>query len=81
MGQTTINIKNVGRPAPRWFRKTKKAISILTDTAIVMLLAMGHKDNSVLMLWCRVGIGGLLTAFEEILANGEEYTKTENQQP
>lgn len=66
-------VENVNKPAPRWFRKTKKAITLLSDTACVMLLSMGHAENSFIMLWCRVGISGVLQSLEAILANGEEY--------
>lgn len=74
MAQITISPNNVNKPAPRWFRKLKRATTILSDTAVVMLLSMGYGDNSLVILWCRVGLSGILTAFEAILANGEDYT-------
>lgn len=75
MSQTTLKLANSSKPAPRWFRKTKKALTILADTAVIILLAMGFKENSLLMLMCRVGLSGLLTALETLLANGEDYTE------
>lgn len=74
MAQVTISPNNVNKPAPRWFRKLKRATTILSDTAVVMLLSMGYTDNSLIILWCRVGLSGILTALEAILANGEDYT-------
>lgn len=67
--------ENAHKPAPRWFRKLKRALTILSDTAVVMLLSMGQAENSLPILYCRVGLSGLLTALEVILANGEEYTE------
>jgi hypothetical protein len=72
MPQSTI-LENMHKPAPRWFRKLKRATTVLCDTAVVMLLATGHQENSLIMLWCRVGVSGLLTALETFLANGEDY--------
>lgn len=70
-------IENAKKPAPRWFRKLKRAVTMLSDTAVVMLLATGHSENSLVILWCRVGISGLLNTLEVVLANGEEYAKTD----
>lgn len=83
MPQTTISPDNVHKPAPRWFRKLKRAVTVLSDTAVIMLLATGHEQNSIIMLWCRVGISGVLTALETLLANGEDYVFTipENKEP
>jgi hypothetical protein len=44
-----------------------------------MMLSMGLQENSLIMLWCRVGLSGLLTAFEALLANGEDYTTNQTQ--
>jgi len=74
---TTLSTENSNKPAPKWFRKLKKALTLLSDTAIVMLLAMGFAENSLLMLCLRVGLSGVLQSLEVLLANGEEYTKTE----
>lgn len=73
MAQTTFSADNTGKPAPKWFRKLKKALTILSDTAVVMLLSMGHAENSFIMLWCRVGLSGILESCEAMLANGEVY--------
>jgi hypothetical protein len=77
MANTTIDLNNSNKPAPRWFRKLKKALTLLSDTAIVMLLAQGYTENSLTMLWLRVGLSGILQTLEIVLANGEEYSKTE----
>lgn len=77
MAETSVSIKNLNKPAPKWFRKLKRAVSLLSDTAVVMLLSMGQAENSLVILWCRVGISGIMNALEIILANGEEYTQTE----
>jgi SOS-response transcriptional repressor LexA len=78
MGQTTISTKNRTRPAPKWFRKTKKAIYILTVAANSMVASWGLTDQLLvtrIQLWCTVGIVAIMEALEAILANGEEYTQ------
>lgn len=66
---TTISRRNLYKSAPVWFRKTKKALTILQDTAVVMLLALGQAEHSLLMLMIRVGLSGGLTALEAVLAD------------
>ena len=73
---TTISTSNVSRPAPRWFRKTKKAVYILTVAANSMIASWGLPDQLLvtrLQLWCTVGIVAIMEALEAILANGEDY--------
>ncbi len=76
MAEISVAVSNANKPAPRWFRKLKRALTMLSDSAIVMLLAMGYTDNSIVMLWLRVGLSGILNTLEVVLANGEEYSKT-----
>ena len=67
-----MNIQErVAQPAPKWFRKTKRAATLLSDTAIVMLLAMGYSDSSFLMLCLRVGVSGVLQTVEAILVEND----------
>ena len=76
---TTLNVNNSKKPAPKWFRKTKKAVGILTLAANVMIQSWGLPDPLLvakIQLWCTIGIGALLEALEVFLANGEEYTTT-----
>lgn len=65
----TISRKNINKPAPVWFRKLKKAITVLSDTAAVMLLAMGYADNSLAMLIVRIAISGVLNSMEVFLSD------------
>lgn len=58
----------INNPAPRWFRKTKQALTLLADTACVILLAMGHSEDSLIMLILRVGLSGVLQSLEIVLS-------------
>jgi hypothetical protein len=64
-------IERAASPAPKWFRKLKKALTLLADTAVVILLAMGYAENSLLMLCLRVGLSGALQSLEAILVEPE----------
>jgi hypothetical protein len=55
------------RKKPTWFSKIKNAVSILSDTAVVMLLALGYSDNSLEILIFRVGISGVMNAINVFL--------------
>ncbi len=60
-------VERVNKPAPKWFRKLKRAATLLSDTAVVMLLALGYADDSLIMLILRVGISGVLQTLEAVL--------------
>lgn len=85
MAKTTWSANNLNRPAPKWFRKAKKATLIIIVAANAMIGSWGLTDALLvarLQLWCTLGIGAILEALEAVLANGEEYkpvdeTKTE----
>jgi hypothetical protein len=71
---TTFKLSNGGKTAPRWFRKAKGAIEILTVAANVMIASWGFSDpllTTRLQLWCTVGIFSILKAAEFVLADEE----------
>lgn len=72
MAKTTISRKNVKCPAPLWFIRLKKAVSRLSNTAVIILLASGYGEESLMILWIRVGISGVLDAIEMLLSDTEE---------
>lgn len=81
MSNVTLSTGNVNKPAPRWFRKTKKAVMILILAANVMIASWGLTNELLvarLQLWCTVGVQAILEALEALLANGEEYTKKDD---
>lgn len=77
---TTLSISNHSKPAPRWFRKSKKAIGVLTIAANAMIAQWTFKNPEFaikLQLWCTIGVGAILEALEACLANGEDYVQTD----
>lgn len=72
---TTVSIKNIGQPAPRWFLRSKKAILIITMAANAMIASWGFSDQLLtarLQLWCTIGIGALLEAIEALLKDDND---------
>jgi len=69
------------RPAPRWFRLTKKISALTINTVMLVLLAMGYSSESMIMLIIKLGESYLMNLLDTILSNGEVYapedTKTE----
>lgn len=55
------------RKKTKLFTKIKNAVSILSDTAVVMLLALGYAENSMEILICRVGISGIMNTINVFL--------------
>lgn len=73
-----LSIDNIHKPAPRWFRRTKKAVLILLGAANGMIASWNIQDEllkSRIQLWCTMGVVAILEALEALLSNGEEYTK------
>ena len=71
---TTLSMNNIGHPAPRWFRRTKKAVLIITMAANAMIASWGFTNELLtarLQLWCTIGIGALLEAIEALLKDDE----------
>lgn len=57
---------------PQWFKRVNKAVSILSNTAVVIMLALGYAEDSLVMLIARVGISGLMGFLEALLTDSEE---------
>lgn len=81
MATTTVSIDNRHKPAPRWFRKLKKAIGVIVITLNAMVASWPKNPDPLLVayiqLWTSIGIGAILEVLEIILANGEEYAPSE----
>jgi hypothetical protein len=69
-------LDNINKQAPRWFRKLQRATSIVSDTIIVFLLALGMGEDSFWMLVARIGLTNLMKIIEAIIIDDEP--KTEN---
>lgn len=73
--------ENLSKPAPKWFKKLKKAILILVVAANLMIASWGITDQLLttrLQLWFTVGVGAILEALEAILADEEDYVQSES---
>ena len=65
----TISRKNINKQAPVWFRKLKKAVSVLSDATVIILLAAGYADDSFFILVIRVGVSASLSSIEIFLSD------------
>lgn len=78
---TSISLKNINQPAPPLFQRIDKAVSLLTNASIVILLSMGYKDSSLLFLFLKIGISSIMQAIGAILAEAPiEVTATSTTQ-
>lgn len=81
MARTTVSRKNVEKPAPRWFRLTKKIVYLITasslTTGTLSRLGVSSEDQLLIVGWLVMGCEIL----NIILANGEVYAPAQNQEP
>lgn len=67
-----LSVNNSGKQAPRWFRKFKKIFINTENTAIAILMLMGHEAESFLILVIKLITSWILENLETILANDAE---------
>lgn len=75
MANTTFKAANIGKPAPRWYRITRRVLNLVTAGSILggTLTYFGISDSAqVLIMGWLVLSGEIIGAF---LANGEVYTQ------
>ena len=65
----TFSRKNFNKKKPTWFLKLKKVITLLSDATIVILLAMGYTDNSIVILILRVGLSAILESVQLVISD------------
>jgi len=73
MAKTTIGKKNIGRPAPRWYRITKRVVYMAQAGGMMtgVLTRFGITIEDQLLLAGCVTFGMEVLAM--VLANGEDY--------
>lgn len=67
-------LNNIKSPAPKWFLRLKRSLTLMADTVSVILLARGYLQDSFIMLIVRVGVSGLLESLEALLSDKEPNT-------
>jgi len=75
MGKTNISLTNVNKPAPKWYRKSKRVIGLLSGPTVMAVFQVFELTDKQM---ANVGIiiaflPTLLEVFSAILANGEHY--------
>ena len=77
LDNTKIGKSQIGKPAPLWFRKFKKILTNTETAVIVILLAMGYANESLLMLLIKTGSSWLIENLETILGDGQYYVPSD----
>lgn len=68
-----FSTSNTVKPAPKWFRITKKIWSNTENLVIGILLVTGHTDSSLPLLVFKLCSSFLKDTLESVMSNGEEY--------
>ena len=82
MGKTNISLTNVNKPAPRWYRKSKRIIGLLSGPTVMAVFQVFNLTDKQM---ANVGIiiaflPTLLEVFSALLANGEHYAIVPDEQ-
>jgi hypothetical protein len=82
MGKTNISLTNVNKPAPKWYRKSKRVIGLLSGPTVIAVFQIfklnDHQMASVATIIAFLPT--LLEVFSAILANGENYAIVPDEQ-
>lgn len=75
MGKTNLSLTNVNKPAPKWYRKSKRIIGLLSGPTVMAVFQVFNLTDKQM---ANVGIiiaflPTLLEVFSALLANGEHY--------
>ena len=75
MGKTNLSLTNVNKPAPKWYRKSKRVIGLLSGPTVMAVFQVFELTDKQM---ANVGIiiaflPTLLEVFSALLANGEHY--------
>lgn len=75
MAKTSIGLTNVNYPAPKWYRKSKRVIGLLSGPTVLAVFQIfklnDHQMASVATVIAFLPT--LLEVFSAVLANGEHY--------
>lgn len=75
MAKTSIGLTNVNSPAPKWYRKSKRVIGLLSGPTVLAVFQIfklnDHQMASVATVIAFLPT--LLEVFSALLANGEQY--------
>lgn len=80
MAQANVSWSNIDKPAPRWYRKAKRVIGLLsgpTVMAVFQIFSLTDKQMANVATIIAF-LPTVLEVFNAVLANGEEYKKADN---
>jgi hypothetical protein len=81
MAKTSIGLTNVNSPAPKWYRKSKRIIGLLSGPTVLAVFQIfklnDHQMASVATVIAFLPT--LLEVFSAVLANGEQYATISEQ--
>jgi hypothetical protein len=76
MAKATVKTSNFNKPAPRWYRVTKRIVYLITSSGIttgtLTRFGIPESDQLLIMGWLIF----LMEVISVVLANGEEYSKS-----
>ena len=79
MAKTSIGLTNVNHRSPKWYRKSKRVIGLLSGPTVLAVFQIfklnDHQMASVATVIAFLPT--LLEVFSAVLANGEQYAPTD----
>jgi hypothetical protein len=79
MAKTSIGLTNVNYPAPKWYRKSKRVIGLLSGpTVLAVFQVFSLTDKQMANVATIIAfLPTVLEVFSALLANGEQYAATD----
>lgn len=70
-----LGIQSINKPAPRWYRITKKMVNLLTNATITILMIEGRRADDGVLLIIKLAQSFAMDTLDTFMSNGEVYAK------
>ncbi len=70
-------LSNMNKPAPKWFRITKRITNYTINFVIGIMLILGYQNDSLTLLIIKLSQSFIMEVLDTFMTNGEVYAKPE----
>lgn len=79
---STISLLNIDQPAPRWYRKAKRIVGLLSGPSFLAIFQIFHlSDHAMASVGLIISfLPTVIEIFNAVLSNGQEYAPTGTKQ-
>lgn len=74
---TNLSVKNIDKPAPKWFRITDGIIGDTEDLVLAVILVLGYSASAPGLVIYKIASSFIRRQLRRFLSNSEVYTKSD----